>query len=172
MPYDPAVFAARREAYMAAIGPNAVAVVRSLPERLRNGTFYHRYRQHSDLIYLTGFVEPDTTLVLRPGADSERVVMFVRPRDPEMETWDGRRVGVDGAKERYGADAAYTDQELPTKLSDLIGNYDEVHYTLGLDDNMDRELAPRSTSSAASRNAASAHRARSSIHEPRSTSCG
>jgi len=35
--FDPAVFAARRAELMAALGPNAVAVVRSLPERLRNG---------------------------------------------------------------------------------------------------------------------------------------
>jgi Xaa-Pro aminopeptidase len=75
--FDPAVFAVRRDAYMQALGPKAVAVVRSLPERLRNGDAYHPFRQLSDLIYLTGFVEPETTLILRPGAETERVVMFV-----------------------------------------------------------------------------------------------
>ncbi len=65
---DPSVFAARREAYMRALGPGAVAVVCSLPERLRNGDSNYRFRQHSDLYYLTGFVEPETMLVLRPGA--------------------------------------------------------------------------------------------------------
>src|SRR6187200_1234785 len=113
--FDPAVFAARRDAYMQAIGPNAVAVVRSLPERLRNGDAYHPFRQISDLVYLTGFVEPETTLVLRRGHESERVVMFVRPRDAEMETWDGRRAGLEGAKARYGADASYPAAELPQK---------------------------------------------------------
>lgn len=141
MAFDPSVFAARREAYMSAIGPNAVAVVRSLPERLRNGTSFHPFRQHSDVVYLTGFTEPETTLVLRPGADKDRVVMFVRPRDPEMETWDGRRAGLEGAKERYGADAAYTAQELELRLWDLIGNHDELHYCLGLDREMDRIVA-------------------------------
>src|SRR5690349_20382287 len=99
--FDPAIYAARRDAYMQAIGPGAVAVVRSLPERLRNGDAHHVFRQHSDLVYLTGFLEPDTTLVLRPGAPSERVVMFVRPSDAEAEVWDGRRAGVDGVKARY-----------------------------------------------------------------------
>ena len=102
--FDPAIFAARRDAYMQALGTGAVAVVRSLPERLRNGDAYHPFRQHSDLVYLTGFLEPDTTLVLRPGAETERVVMFVRPRDPEMETWEGRRAGVEGAIAMYGAE--------------------------------------------------------------------
>jgi len=135
--FDPNIFAARRDAFMRAIGPNAVAIVRSLPERLRNGDAYHAFRQISDLIYLTGFVEPDTTLILRPGADTERVVMFVRPRDREMETWEGRRAGTEGARERYGADAAYPAAELPAKLFELIANCDELHYSLGLDEEMD-----------------------------------
>ena len=139
--FDPAVFAARRDAYMRALGPDAVAVVRSLPERLRNGDAYHPFRQHSDLYYLTGFVEPEATLVLRPDADIERVVMFVRPRDPELETWDGRRAGVEGAIARYGADMAYPAAELPAKLAELVANRDELHYAVGLDDDMDRLVA-------------------------------
>src|SRR3954466_9320973 len=134
--FDPAVFAARRDAYMTALGKDAVAVVKSLPERLRNGDAYHPFRQHSDLLYLTGFVEPGATLILRPGAETERVVMFVRPRDPDQETWEGRRAGVEGAKAQYGADAAYPTVELGSKLWDLISNVDELHYALGIDEDM------------------------------------
>jgi Xaa-Pro aminopeptidase len=139
--FDPAVFAARRDDYMDAIGPDAIAIVRSLPERLRNGDAFHPFRQSSDVVYLTGFVEPDTTLVLRPGAESERVIMFVRPRDPEMETWEGRRAGLEGAKERYGADAAYPASELDTKLPELLANVDEWHVSLGVDDDLDSLVA-------------------------------
>jgi Xaa-Pro aminopeptidase len=135
--FDPAVFAARRDAYMQAIGPTGIAVVRSLPERLRNGDAYHPFRQLSDLVYLTGFIEPETTLILRPGHDTERIVMFVRPRDPDMEVWDGRRAGIDGAKAIYGADAAYPAAELPAKLGELLANHEELHYAVGLDDEMD-----------------------------------
>jgi Xaa-Pro aminopeptidase len=139
--FDPAIYAARRDAYMKALGPGAVAVVRSLPERLRNGDSHHKFRQHSDLVYLTGFLEPETTLVLRPGAETERCVMFVRPSDAEAELWDGRRAGIDGAKQQYGADAAYPAAELPARLWELIANCDELHYSLGLDDEMDRLIA-------------------------------
>lgn len=139
--FDPAVFVARRADYMALIGTSAVAVVRSLPERLRNGDAFHPFRQASDLVYLTGFVEPEATLVLRPGADSERIVMFVRPRDPDKEIWDGRRVGIDGAIAHYGADAAYSIADLPTKLPDLLANADQLHYSLGVDPEMDRLIA-------------------------------
>jgi len=139
--FDPAVFAARRDAYMQAIGTGGVAIVRSLPERLRNGDAFHPFRQHSDLVYLTGFVEPDTTLILRPGAETERVIMFVRPRDPELETWDGRRAGLEGAQATYGADTAYPAAELAAKLGELIANCEDLHYSLGLDNEMDHLVA-------------------------------
>ncbi|HEY1557418.1 MAG TPA: aminopeptidase P N-terminal domain-containing protein [Kofleriaceae bacterium] len=135
--FDPATFAARREAFSRALGPRAVAIVRSLPERLRNGDSYHRFRQHSDVYYLTGFVEPETTLVVRPGAETERVVMFVRPRDPEHEVWDGKRAGLEGAQHLYGADVAYPAAELEKRLPELLANADELHYALGLDAQMD-----------------------------------
>jgi Xaa-Pro aminopeptidase len=139
--FDPAVFAARRGAYMHALGPDAVAVVRSLPERLRNGDSYFPFRQISDLYYLTGFVEPDTTLILRPGAETDQVVMFVRPRDPDAEVWDGKRAGLEGAREQYGADLAYPAHELAHRIGDLIANRDELHYAIGLDDETDRIVA-------------------------------
>lgn len=136
--FEPSVFAARRRAYMDAIGPDAVAIAASLPERVRNGDSHYRFRQQSDVLYLTGFAEPETALVIRPGADSERFILFVRPRDPEMETWDGRRAGLEGACARYGADAAYPISELRQRLPDLIANCDELHYSLGLNDELDQ----------------------------------
>ena len=138
---DPSVFVERRAAFMAGLGPRAVAVVASLPERLRNGDSRYGFRQHSDVYYLTGFAEPDCVLVLRPGAESERFVMFVRPRDPELETWDGRRAGVEGARQAYGADAAYPIAELDQRLWQLVANVDELHYSLGLDEEFDLRIA-------------------------------
>ena len=139
--FDPAVYRARREAFMQALGPDAIAVIASLPERLRNGDAYHAFRQNSDIVYLTGFAEPGTTLVIRPGAEADQVVMFVRPRDPEMETWDGRRAGVEGAVEKYGADVAYPAAELETRLAELIANTQDLHYAFGHDDDMDLVVA-------------------------------
>jgi Xaa-Pro aminopeptidase len=135
-----AVFAERRTEYMERIGDRAVAVFHSPPEVLRNGDAHFPFRQSSDLYYLSGFREPETTIVLRPGAESERFVMFVRPRDPEREVWDGRRAGVDGAQETYGADAAYPVSELGQRLPELVANTDDLHYSLGVDLDFDRKI--------------------------------
>jgi Xaa-Pro aminopeptidase len=139
--FEPSIYAARRAAYMEALGPRACAIVASLPERTRNGDARYGFRQHSDVYYLTGFAEPDCVLVLRPGAETERVVMFVRPRDPEMEVWDGRRAGIEGACAAFGADTAYPIAELDQRLWQLAANVEELHYSLGLDEEMDLRVA-------------------------------
>ena len=131
--YSPSIYADRRARFMESIGDRAVAIFHSPPEAMRNADSNYKYRQASDVLYLTGFAEPETTIVLRPGAESERFVMFVRPRDPERETWDGRRAGVEGARSRYGADAAYPIEELATRLADLVANTHELYFALGND---------------------------------------
>ena len=134
---DPSVHARRRAAYMEAIGPSAVALVHSPPERLRNGDAHYPFRQSSDLYYLTGFAEPEATLVLRPAADKERVVLFVRPRDREREIWDGRRAGVEGAVTVHGAEISSPAGELAERLPALLANVDDLYYSLGNDPEFD-----------------------------------
>ncbi len=125
---------------MKAMGDNAVAVICSPAEAIRNGDVHHPFRQSSDLFYLTGFAEQQTTLVLRPGAKTDKFVMFVRPRDPERETWDGRRAGTEGAIKRFGADAAYPVDELARRLPGLISNADDLYYSVGLDPDTDARI--------------------------------
>ena len=54
--------------------------------------------------------------MLNPAHAKERFVLFVRPRDREMEIWTGHRAGVEGAVANYGADAAYPIDQLDAKL--------------------------------------------------------
>jgi Xaa-Pro aminopeptidase len=120
--------ASRRQKLRAALGDD-VLVLFSAPEHLRNGDVSHAYRQDSDFFYLTGFDEPEAALVLRrqePG-----FVLFVRPRDPDKEIWDGRRAGEAGAMERFGADAAHPIGKLQELLPDYFEDVPRVHYFFG-----------------------------------------
>ncbi len=93
---NPALAAAHRAALMSAM-QGGVAVACTGRELIRNRDTHFRFRPDSDFWYLTGFREPDAVAVLRPEASRERFVLFVRPRDLELETWNGRRAGVEGA---------------------------------------------------------------------------
>ncbi len=102
-----AVHAARRDALVERLGDEAVAVLPAAREVARHRDVTFEFRQDSDFAYLTGFPEPDAVAVVTGRDPDHRFVLFVRPRDPERERWDGPRAGIAGAVEEYGADAAY-----------------------------------------------------------------
>jgi Xaa-Pro aminopeptidase len=97
----------------------------------------HRYRQDSNFFYLTGFKEPESICVLAPDYPEHKFVLFVRPRDREKEIWTGKRAGVEGAKEEYGADAAYSLADLDEELPKYFENVEKIYYTMGSDENLD-----------------------------------
>lgn len=131
-------FRRRRERFLEAIG-GGVAVLCSAPELIKSRDTEIPYRQDSDFFYLTGFTEPGVA-VLTPHDGDHAFTLFVRPRDPERETWDGPRAGVEGALERFGANAAYPLGELDEKLKPLVEPASAIWYALGSDDAMDRRL--------------------------------
>ncbi|MBN1607865.1 MAG: aminopeptidase P N-terminal domain-containing protein [Polyangiaceae bacterium] len=128
----------RRASLLRAMNPG-VLVVPAAPVTLRNNDVEHEYRQDSDFYYLTGFEEPDSVLVLSSSAACQAVV-FVRPRDPEREAWDGVRLGVERAGEVLGVDAAYPFGELAERLPALLSDHDRLYYRLGVRRTMDDTL--------------------------------
>jgi len=135
-----ALQAARRTRLAELLGPRAALVLFSPPEHLRNGDVHFKFRQDSDILYLTAFEEPGAVVVLRPGHPDAQFVMFVRPRNPSEETWTGRRAGVEGAVKTYGADMAYPLDELETRLPEVVSGAEELHYHLGRDSEIDQRM--------------------------------
>jgi Xaa-Pro aminopeptidase len=110
---------------------DAVAIIPAGSEQTRNDDVDHPFRQNSDFFFLTGFPEPDAVAVFDPSHSTEPYTLFVRPRDPEMEAWNGKRAGVDGAKSEFGADAAYPISELPGWLRNRLVGRPAVAYGVG-----------------------------------------
>lgn len=138
--FSPETFAARRRDFMERIGPDGVAILVANPESTRSHDTNYPYRPSSDILYLSGFREPQTVLVIAPGHDEGEFVMFVRDRDPSKEQWEGRRAGPDGAKETYGADAAYTVDEIDEKLPAFLEERERLYYTLGRNGQFDKRV--------------------------------
>jgi Xaa-Pro aminopeptidase len=131
--FPPEVFQARRADVlrrMREMAPGrSVAVFPAMPVAIRNHDVEHPYRADSDLFWVTGFEEPEAVAVL--ATDGKPLTLFVRPRDREREIWTGRRAGVDGAKTAFGADQAFTIEELDKELPALLGSAATLFYRLG-----------------------------------------
>lgn len=129
----------RREQLMAKIG-NGTAIFRSAPTAVMHNDVEYNFRQDSDFYYLTGFNEPEAVAVLAPHHSEHRFVLFLQPKDPEKETWSGYRVGVEAAKELYGADEAYPINELDEKLPQYLEKADKIYYHLGRDEKFNQTI--------------------------------
>ena len=124
-------FARRRRALLGALGPGCAAIVPASPVRVRSRDVDYPYRPDTNLLYLTGFREPEAVAVLVPGRADGEFVLFCRDRDPQRELWDGKRAGPEGAKEQFGADSAYPVGALDEVMPRLLKGCDTVHYDLG-----------------------------------------
>jgi len=132
-PLDPAIFAERRKQFLGALPAGSLALFAAAPVAVRSGDVEYPYRQDNDFYYLTGFPEPEALCLLDSDA-AEPFTLFVRPRDPERETWTGRRFGVEGARERFGADAAYTVDRFGEIFGKRLDGRQRLFFTLGRDE--------------------------------------
>jgi Xaa-Pro aminopeptidase len=120
-PFTAAEYAARRSALLARVG-DGVLVVFGSPVPAFD---YLPFAQAADFRYLTGIMEPGAAYIAvkQGGAVEERV--FVLPRDPAREQWEGARLGPAGATQRTGIPAEPADR-FATVLDSLL----RVHATL------------------------------------------
>jgi Xaa-Pro aminopeptidase len=135
------IFKSRREKVIKAIlkdhGDSTALLVASHPELIRNDDVHYFYRQDSNMYYLTGFEEPESLLLIRPGKTPESV-MFVRNKNIERETWDGFRFGPEGTKQSFGFDEVYSIDQFSAKAVELLSGYENLFYRLFKNKEADR----------------------------------
>ena len=111
----PDVFKARRAAVADKLdGGVAVLFGAGGSEAIVKGGFV----QESNFYYLTGISEPGAALILAPGEHRYREILFLRPRNPEEEDWEGRREPLGEAlEEETGFDHVMRTNSLPGFLT-------------------------------------------------------
>ena len=124
-------FGRRRKQLMRMMGKDTIAIIPTASELLRNRDVEFPFRADSDFYYLTGFHEPDAVAVLIPGRPHGEYLLFCRERDPEMETWTGKRAGTQGAVDDFDADDAFPVGDIDEILPGLMERCERVFYTMG-----------------------------------------
>lgn len=107
------------------------------------------FHQNANFLYLTGIEEPGAHAVLVKRNFECSFALFVLPRDPHRcagqdltaarffwrltalslfcsEQWDGARIGLEAARERYGADEAFQVTDLERGLSQILKGLERV----------------------------------------------
>jgi Xaa-Pro aminopeptidase len=134
-PIAKSTLAARRRRFQDEIG-EGVALLPGGRLATRSNDVEYVFRQRSNLLYLTGWEQPEAAAVLT----GERFTLFVQPRDPDAETWTGRRPGTEGAVDGYAADEAFPFSELRERLPAVLENAPRLYHTFGLDPQLDESV--------------------------------
>ena len=119
--------------------PNSIAIIPAAHEATRSYDTEYKFRQDSDFWYLTGFPEPDAVAVI-DASSRTHYTLYVRPRDLEMETWFGRREGVEGAMKNYGAERAFSIDRFDADLAKLLDGHDTLYYRFAVDKALDQKI--------------------------------
>ena len=134
-------YADRRSKLGAMLPKNSAVVIAGAAIQYRNADSSHAFRQDSNFWYLTGFNEPESTLVLLINESKDvQSIAFVPKKDALKEIWDGYRAGPNGAVKDHGFDLAFDNTEIDKKLPDLLAGYNQVFYPVGKSQKLDADV--------------------------------
>ncbi len=103
-------YAARRSALLSTIDSGVIVSF----GQVETTNHWPPFFQHPDFMYLTGFTEADAVLVMVKRGGSTTETMFVPPRDPRSERYNGARNGAEDLAQTIGIPGRYNDQLRPT----------------------------------------------------------
>ena len=94
LPLNPEIFIQNRKRFIERMEKNSIAIFNSNDELPTNGDQLYKFKQNSDLFWLTGIEQEDSMLVLfpdNPDPKYREVLVLVRPNELK-EKWDGHRL--------------------------------------------------------------------------------
>ena len=137
---DTKEFARRRKRLMDRMGHDSIAILPTAMVHIRNNDVTFPFRPDSDFFYLTGYPEPEAVAAIIPDRPQGEFVLFCRKRDPRQESWDGKRAGLEGACEIYGANDAFPIETIDEILPGLLENRERIYYNMGREPAFDRRV--------------------------------
>jgi Xaa-Pro aminopeptidase len=98
---------ARRARVMSALDAQTIFIAWSAPPAVYSRDVDYHYRQDSNLLYLTGVAQEGSVLVLMPGNDKAREILFIREPEPRREQWTGHMLTKEEARAATGIETVY-----------------------------------------------------------------
>lgn len=121
----------RRDAVREMMPTNSVAVFFANAVRNRANDVDYIYHQDPDFYYLTGYNEPNAVLLIFSEAQKAQEgntfdeVLYVQERDPRAEQWNGKRLGIEGVKEKLRFQTVFNSSDF-SKASNDFKSFDNV----------------------------------------------
>ena len=128
-PIPAALFIRNRKKLTDILDNQSVVVVLSNSQYLRSGDQPYRYRQNSDLFYLTGIDQEETILLLCPGhpENKKKEILFILKPDKTTERWEGHKLTKEEAYSISGIKNIYWTEEFDLLLRDAVLHSNNIY---------------------------------------------
>jgi Xaa-Pro aminopeptidase len=134
-------FATRRNKLAALMRPESIMLLPGAKIKYRNNDSEYPFRQNSDFYYLTGFCEPKCVMAIcKDAKENVAFILFNQANDALMETWTGKRVGIEGVCKAYGANEAHDIANIDNVVPKLFANKQTIYYPLGSEKEFDLKV--------------------------------
>ena len=143
---DKELFVANRKRLLKALKPNSLVVVNANDIMPTNADGTMRFRQNSDLFYLTGADQEETIFVLCPDFPDKkyREVLFLRETNERIATWEGHKLTKDEARAATGIETVLWTSEFSSLFNLMMLMGDVVHVYLNTNDHYRADIAVES----------------------------
>ena len=130
------LFISNRKRLLKNLKSNPVVVVNSNDVMPTNSDGTMRFRQNSDLFYLTGVDQEETILLLCPDFPDKkfREVLFLRETNDRIATWEGHKLTKEEATEVTGIETILWTSEFNTLFKTVMVMGDVEHVYLNTND--------------------------------------
>ena len=128
-PIDPTVFIENRRRLVERLKPGSLAVLNSNDVMPTSADGTHPFVQQTDLFYLCGIDQEESTLVLFPqaGEEKHREVLFLRETSDQIALWEGKKYSREEASAVSGIRTVYWNAEFDAVFRGLAFQSERIY---------------------------------------------
>ncbi len=133
---DAKLFIENRNKFVSQMKPGSIAIFNSNYEYLWNGDATHKFKQNSDIFWLSGIDQEDSILVLFPDCPIPefREALFLTQTNEHIAVWEGHKYTQEEATQASGIANVYWNNEFKSKLRPIINMAENVYLNLNEND--------------------------------------
>jgi Xaa-Pro aminopeptidase len=129
LPLNPQLFIQNRKRFVAGMQKKSIAIFLSNDEVPENSDAIHRFKQNSNLFWLTGIRQEDSMVIFfpdNPDPKYKEILVLVRPNELK-EKWDGKRLRANEATAISGIKTIVWADQLPALLQTWIHAAENIY---------------------------------------------
>lgn len=145
LPIDKKLFIQNRKRFAKQLENKSIAVFNSNDIMPTSADGTHGFIQQTDLLYLSGIDQEESTLVICPDAKEEkyREILFVKETNAKIALWEGHKYSKDEARAVSGIKSVYWNHEFENVFKPQVFESDNIYLNTNEHLRADRKVETR-----------------------------